>query len=452
MVKTFLMILTLSAATLFPAVDYNALGDDAWVQQALSGGVVSTAGDVHWACDTTGNAYIFGACSYGGQAGGTHNSDVYRFNLQTGAVTLLSNCSSQKLPWMSGCQNGITFDKTRNCMWIDEIGGLSVCNNAYNGGFYKYQCPNGPLTKLAGGGGGTYLAYDNINDVVFMPDQSNLRIYNCKTNSWKTPATYPFSQPVNTWTVPCCFDSKRGLFVITLTGPYTITNPATEVVMDIWFYNAATNQWSKKTPASHPAMYEQEMAYDPVNDKCLYFGGSCPSELWAYDYDSNTWAQVAQGGRAYNDANRPASTWPPGQGKSAWAYSPKYNVCVSWGGGVWIDAACSEYDNGSQPIWAYRLSKTGTGIDAPTVRLADRTSFSVYPNPSRDRVSFRLVGPDPAARGSIAFYDGKGRQVAGFAQQGLCQTLDASALPAGVYLARFVLGTVNMEQRFIIMK
>ena len=226
MFKAILMMTAFCFAAAFSVVNYTTLGDNTWVQQALSGGVVSKGGDIHWACDTTGNAYIFGGCTDGGQAGSSHNSDVYRFNLSTGAVEMLSNCANNRLGWKSGCQNGITFDVTRNCMWIDEIGGLSVCTGVYGGGFYKYQCPNGPLTKMAGGGGCTYMAYDNVNDLGFAPDAHNLRIYNCKTNTWKTPVNYPFTQPVNTWTVPCCFDSKRGLFVITLTGPYTITNPA----------------------------------------------------------------------------------------------------------------------------------------------------------------------------------------------------------------------------------
>jgi hypothetical protein len=455
------VIFLLSAAALFSAVDYAALGDDTWAQLPLTGGVVSSAGDVHWACDTSGFAYMFGACSYGGQAGGTHNSDVYRFNLQTGAVTMLSNCANNTLGWTSGCQNGIAFDATRNCMWVDEIGGLSVCTGAYGGGFYKYQCPDGPLTRMAGGGGGTYLAYDNVNDLVYMPSAYTLKIYDCRTNTWKTAVNYPFPQPVNTWTVPCCFDSKRGLFVITLTGPYDITDPATQVVFDVWFYNGATSQWSKKTPPSHPALYELELAYDTVNDKYVYFGqGSdgvprsvCNSQLWTYDYTANTWTQIQQNGRAYNDADNAASTWPPARHKHTWAYSPKYNACVNWGGGVWADAACTDYDNGAQPIWIYRLSRTGTGIDASTIRLTNQASFFAYPNPARDRVSFQLPGLDhQGVSERIVFYDIKGRQVAGFAQTGVSASWNASALPAGTYLARLTRGPAYFEQRLIIMK
>jgi hypothetical protein len=449
MLKTLLLISAMMAAAAFSAVDYGTLGDDTWVQQPLSGGVVSKGGDVHWACDTSGYAYIFGACTYGGQAGGSHNSDVYRFDLETGQVEMLSNCANNRLGWISGCQNGITFDRNRNCFWIDEIGGLAVCNQAYNGGFYKYQCPNGPLTKMAGGGGGTYLAYDNVNDLVYMPGGNSLKIYDCKTNTWKTPAAYPFPQSVNTWTVPCCFDTKRGLFVITLAGPYTITNPATQVVFDVWFYNGATGQWTSKTPPSTPEVYEMELAYDEVNDRVVYFGGNCPSELWTYDYDGNAWTQIQQSGRAYNDGSPAASTWPPARHKHCWDYSPKYNACVSWGGGQWADAACTEYDNSGQPIWVYRLSKNGTRIDASTIRMPVQTGFSVYPNPFSSRAAINFTG-GPA---SLKVFDANGRLVYALAPPVWTgSVIRAAGWPAGIYLARLIQGKTVFEKRLIIMK
>jgi hypothetical protein len=438
-----LAMLMMLPVLLFSAVDYTALANDSWTQLPLSGGVVNEAGDVHWACDSTGNAYIFGACSYGGQAGGTHNSDCYRFNLQSGAVTLLSSASNNKLGWTSACQNGIAFDKTRNCLWI---------GNNTNGTFWKYQCPNGPLTQMASGSGGqpyqTYLVYDNVNDLVYVPSDYTMRIYNCKTNTWKTAVSYPFSTALNWFDMPVCFDSKRGLFVITLAGGYGDTVAAHQV-LDVWFYNGGSNGWSKKTPATRPAGFQRDLAYDAVSDKYVYFGGSCPSELWLYDYDSNTWSQVQQKGRAFNDANLSASTWPPARGKHCWGYSTKYNACVNWGGGQWADAACTDYDAGVQPIWIYRLSKTGTGIDASSLKLEEKNEFTVFPNPfhTRTRISF------PAAPANLKVFNAAGaliyrcdRNLPGYVD------LNAEQWPAGMYFARLLQNGGRSDQRLIVVK
>jgi hypothetical protein len=422
-------LVLLAAVSAFSAVNYGSLQPDTWVQQALSGGVVNQGGDVHWACDTTGNAYIFGACTYGGQAGGSHNSDVYRFNLQTGGVEMLSNASNNRLGWSSACQNGITFDRTRNCMWI---------GNNSSATFWKYQCPNGPLTQMAKGSGTnyqTYCVYDNVNDLVYVPDDYTLRIYNCRTNSWKAAVNWPFSA-INYFDVPCCFDSKRGLFVITLAGPYGDTVTAHHC-LDVWFFNGATSTWSKKTPATRPAGYQRDMAYDAVNDKYVYFGGNCPSELWLYDYDSNAWTKVAQNGRSFNDANPSASTWPPARHKHCWAYSPKYNVCANWGGGQWADAACTDYDAGSQPIWVYRLGSGTTGISSPRLR---ESRPRVSPNPFHACVTVFLEGP---ARSAI-IVDPLGRRVQEWTGPAGSFVWQPRGMPGGLYLFRADMGNQSL--------
>lgn len=77
-----------------------------------------------------------------------------------------------------------------------------------------------------------------------------------------------------------------------------------EVMGDTWAYDTNTNTWEEMTPAvSPPARAGHAMWYDPVADLSFVFGGSRDwtswpylpwdvfggEELWAYDFESNTW-------------------------------------------------------------------------------------------------------------------------------------------------------------------
>jgi hypothetical protein len=77
-----------------------------------------------------------------------------------------------------------------------------------------------------------------------------------------------------------------------------------EVMGDTWAYDTNTNTWEEMTPAvSPPARAGHAMWYDPVADLVFVFGGSRDwtswpylpwdvfggEELWAYDFESNTW-------------------------------------------------------------------------------------------------------------------------------------------------------------------
>ena len=392
--KSLHLVLILVCATcLFPAVNPDTISNNGWARQVFTGTGPSTGGDIHWAMDTAGYAYMFGGCTYGNGAGGTHNADMYRWDLKNGTHAKIATCGSSNLGWAGGCQAGQCWDSRRNVVWYN-CGFGGPCSG--NCGLYKYQCPSGPITRVSStAAGGHYYCYDPVNDKIYAPSGDwGIQVYNCQTGVWSSEIGYPFTQHMTNVAVPCCVDTKRGLYVTTLGGPYTITNPATEIVFDVCFYNGATGTWSKKTPPTHPGFYEAELAYDQVNDKYVYFGtgaDGCHSEVWAYDYDSNTWSQMSPGTRAYNDANPAASTWPPGNGKHAWQYSPRVNAFAYWGGGVWIDQACSEYDEGPQPVWYYRYAKTGTKVQS-RVSVPEKAPLTVSPNPFRRLIELHYAG------------------------------------------------------------
>jgi hypothetical protein len=440
----FALVLTLVLSTTVPAVvDYANLGDDTWVQQATGGEACSRGGDVHCAIDTSGNLYLFGGCTYGNGAGGSHNADVYRVDLRTGIgdrITIASKPSS------ISCQRAQTYDPKRHVCYFDAGGGL-----------IKYQCPDGPFTRvrdLPFSGDYRYLMYDPGNDLLIFAGDPGIWLYDITADSLRGTA-YPFGGgKITRWDIPCCFDTKRGLFAITLAAPYTVNTPATQVIWDVHFYNPATRQWHTKTPPSTPQIYKGELAYDSYNDKYLYFGGGCPSELWSYDYDSNTWTQVAQAGRTFNDANPTAGTWPPARHKHIWEYCSKYNVCVNWMGGQWAPDSCTDYDAGAQPLWIYRLSDSGTGVDGNVRVIFDRPEIAVTPNPFSGNVtiSWANVGAINESPLQLAIYDLYGRMVQKTVTTTHPFTWNSAGLPSGIYLLKYGDGRRTLGRRLILQK
>jgi hypothetical protein len=409
-----MVLLAAGLCSVWSAVDPDTISDNGWARQIFSGTGPGRGGDIHWAMDTAGYAYMFGGCTYGNGAGGTHNADMYRWDLNNGTFIKFASCGSSNGGWAGGCQAAQCWDSRRNVVWYN-CGFGGPCSGTC--GLWKYQCPDGPITRVSGSApGGHYYCYDPVNDKIYAPSSAyGISVYDCVTGT-VTSSSYPFSQVMTPVAVPCCVDTRRGLYVTTLGGPYTLTNPATQAVFGVWFYNGATGQWTSKTPATHPEFYKAELAYDQANDKVVYFGtgaDGCQSEVWAYDYDSNTWTQMDPGSRAYNDASPAASKWPPGNGKHAWEYSPKLNTFAFWGGGVWINSACSEYDNGTQPVWYYRYGSGGTPAQKPVRTETVREPLTVSPNPftGATHITFDAAMLGAAGVGSIEIYDAAGRLV-----------------------------------------
>ena len=432
------LLLVFCAAPARAAVDFGALGDNDWVQQACSGNGPENGGDVHWAIDTAGYAYMFGGCTYGNGAGGTHNNDVYRFNLLTGFVDHLSGCAGNTLDYKGGCQAPHCYDSKRNCVWTSQ-GFSSTCGSGRSG-LMKFQCPDGPLTVVNAQGGGHYYCYDPVNDLVYLPTayDGGLNIYNPGTNTWSNVSYPADTRGLESFAVPCCADTKRGLFIMTMWCDYG----ETQLTDAVWIFNGATRQWAVRTPALTPQFYagnvSMELAYDALNDKYVYFGigpDKCTSEVWAYDYATDTWAQSPMNGRSYNDANRAASTWPPARSCHTWAYCAKYNAFASWGGGIWTGAACTDYDNGAQPVWIYRLKTDPSGIVGSSVKLPENAGLDIFPNPFRSSVVIRFPADVPGNGCSV--YDPGGRLIKYFSSaRGNSVRWDAGNAAAGVYLLR----------------
>jgi hypothetical protein len=98
-----------------------------------------------------------------------------------------------------------------------------------------------------------------------------------------------------------------------------------EDVADTWVYDPAANTWEQRfPPVSPPARHGHKLAYDAGSDRVVLFGGDTGErwlgDTWAYDSDANTWTEVPTG----------EGPWPVAQ--QAMAYDPVADRVVLWGG------------------------------------------------------------------------------------------------------------------------
>jgi hypothetical protein len=156
-------------------------------------------------------------------------------------------------------------------------------------------------------------------------------------------------------------------------GPVSITWG----VNSTWAYDYNTNTWKEmaKGPASH---FGARLAYDAESDRIILFGGYNMSgnfyynDTWSYDFNTDTWTEMKP------------STSPPGRNYHAMTYDAKSDRVLIWGGSD-VDGV-KPVDDGS--IWSYDYNtntwtetKPGTGAfpamrDYPQIvydTKADRT-------------------------------------------------------------------------------
>jgi len=114
-------------------------------------------------------------------------------------------------------------------------------------------------------------------------------LYSVASNTWTNAA--PSSSPPYRWGHSMANDSIHEKVV--LFGGAT----APGVNDETWIYDSATNTWTNPSPTSRPSpRFFSDMAYDPVTNKVVLFGGQDNSvayqDTWLYDVGANTWTQV----------------------------------------------------------------------------------------------------------------------------------------------------------------
>jgi hypothetical protein len=131
-----------------------------------------------------------------------------------------------------------------------------------------------------------------------------------------TPASGPGAMSQSIWT----YDTKRKVF-------WMAAGIRSGVHQDeLWKYDPSANTWTLMTPPSSPgARAFPGVAYNPVRDRVLFFGGrSFPSDTlmddtWEWDPNTETWSQLS-----------PATT-PPGREGGRMLFRPATGTVYMFG-------------------------------------------------------------------------------------------------------------------------
>lgn len=448
-------------------IDFEAMAPNTWAHVLTTGSYPTVSVETHLAFDTSGYAYMLGSCSYGGTAGGTHNNDVYRFDLKSGESVKLYGCGTN--PWPGGCQGGQVYDPTRNCVWFGP-GNNAVCrtsgvlwfpNLAYYGGLYRMQCPSGPMEKVRDEAlGGAFYLYDSTNDYVISVHDDywwgcRLDIYDATNDTFYVVHTpQGFNNQTSPWLVPCCFDTKRGLVVIARWGGDTAT-----ILQDIWFYNTTLKTWSKKTPSNVPPPYNVPLVYEPLLDKYVLVGtdakgaagaGDPHPQVWVYDYDANEWTERPRGAQHYDTLAPETSTWPPLRTYcGSFGFVSKYGVIANWGGlPTTLPPASIWQEKTRHPVWAFKLGETDPAVveNKRSAPVREAFTLSACPNPFAGSVGLAVTGKCDGLR----IYDPSGRLAADLTPIAGSIRWNASGMPAGVYLVRAQSGARTLVKRIVL--
>jgi len=250
------------------------------------------------------------------------------------------------------------YNSTSN-LWTDKTS-TPAPSNRY-GSAFAYDSVNGVFILF--GGNQSYLGYSN-----------ETWSYNTTTNTWAllNPATAPSPRVDSAMT----YDSGNGTFL--LFGGYNGTNRFNET----WEYNATANTWTNRNPPAAPeGRFLFDMAYDPVANLAVLFGGSSTlggyqSDTWVYNATDNNWTK-----RTPNPA-------PGGHQQHAMTYDSATSLILLFGG---------QNSTGSlNDLWAYNTSANTwtqlTPASSPAIRYSQKIA---YDSNHQVTVLFGGYGNDP---------------------------------------------------------
>jgi N-acetylneuraminic acid mutarotase len=226
------------------------------------------------------------------------------------------------------------------------------------------------------------------------------------TATTPSPTAMPSLGPSPRGYVSMAYDTESDR-VILFGGQTGIYTEQANYNGETWAYDVAANEWTQMEPPSGPTgRGAAELAYDAESDRVVLFGGGNKvagwdlADTWAYDYNTNTWTEMARGpikhvgpriaydaesdriilfggydmkGFFYNDTwaydfnsdtwtEMKPSTSPPGRNYQAMAYDAESDRVLTWGG-LGLDGKLL-----APSVWAYDFNtntwqemKTGEG-------------------------------------------------------------------------------------------
>ena len=213
------------------------------------------------------------------------------------------------------------------------------------GDTWSYDYPSNTWTIINANSPGAVvfasMAYDPTANRVFLFGGAVFGM----TLVWKND-TWALSVADKTWTnthastspsarggAPLAYDSVSDVALL-FGGANTFANTPSGYFNDTWAYNATANAWSDVTPVHSPSpRVLSALAYDPIADRAVLFGGAPGSgipydDAWAFQYVP------------------PVPSLPPSAPRNLQASGGDSQVALAW------EAPSS---NGSSPVTNYRI-------------------------------------------------------------------------------------------------
>ena len=213
-------------------------------------------------------------------------------------------------------------------------------------------------------------------------------VYNLDANTWmevKPPAA-PAPRSSN-----LVYDAESDRII--LYCGFNMSDPSTTSMDDIWAYDFNTNTWMQmlaKGPAGH---HNCKMAYDSESDRVILFGGidafsyKVFQDTWAYDFNSDSWTEMKP------------DVSPPGRYAQFMTYDSKADRIIMWSGSDMADGT-SIIDN---DVWTYDYNtNTWEGRKAEPAP-AGRCAGAIAYNALEDRII--LYGGGKSGRQDMWAYD-----------------------------------------------
>ena len=197
-----------------------------------------------------------------------------------------------------------------------------------------------PVDSLAPVGGDT-IAYDSESGQVILytawEGPSEIWAMAPTTGEWVQMSTD--SVPQGIWAPHLVYDEESD--VVIMIGP---PDPSPESGIATWAYDFDVDSWTEMHSASTmPKRWFPAMAYDAAADRVIVFGGFSANDApladtWAYDFNSDTWTELMP------------DVSPPPRGYSAMAYDPISDRTILFGGSTHTDPLNDTWAYDSQAI------------------------------------------------------------------------------------------------------
>lgn len=315
--------------------------------------VPSPRGSVSMAYDAQSDRVII----FGGQIGNIDSGDYIDYD-DTWVYDLTANRWTQmKPPSVPKGRSGAELAYDAESDRIIMFGGFS--NAIFWGDEWAYDYNSNTWMKIAKDPGnrfGTSMAYDEESDRIILFGgwymnmggfiENDTWAYDFNSDTWTEmkPSTSPPSRNNHAMS----YDSKADR-VLVWGGTDLDGKP---VDLSVWSYDFNTNTWQEMIPdQTHPNGRDfPGMVYDAESDRTILFGGELAGEsygeIWAYDYNTNTWTKFE------------SSTGPGYRSHQGMVYSSAADRVILFGGQV--ESTEPKYSN---ETWTYDLnSNTWTNM------------------------------------------------------------------------------------------